>query len=71
MAEKPAHEILHDYLVAASVGSCCCGVKSPDVQWHTPNCPYTILAQALDHADAVRDEIKELLEQIATLQPVT
>ena len=39
-------------ILAATIGSCDCGAKSPDAHWHLGHCRYLKLLQALDCLDA-------------------
>lgn len=50
-------------LTRLSVGSCSCGVKSPDLQWHEAGCRYRL-------AEEIRENVEALLAALATPAPV-
>lgn len=44
---RPKLEAIERLLIGASVGSCVCGVKTPDIEYHAAHCRYVTLQYAL------------------------
>ena len=40
-------------LTRLSVGSCSCGVKSPDIQWHDAGCRYRMIEEVRENVEAL------------------
>ena len=38
-------------LINASVGSCTCNTKSPELMWHAPNCRFVLIMMALENVE--------------------
>jgi len=51
-AVTPLLEATKKLLIAASLGSCTCNTKSPELIWHAPNCRYVTLMMALENVEA-------------------
>jgi hypothetical protein len=47
-------------LISASVGSCTCGVKSPNIVYHEAGCRYVTLQMALEKVEQLLAEIDQL-----------
>ena len=56
LAQTPAVIPLLDatrkLLITASLGSCTCNTKSPELMWHALNCRYVTLMMALENVEA-------------------
>lgn len=58
-------------VLAASIGSCDCNTKSPEVFWHLPHCRYVKLMQALDWIDTALsspqsdDDLEDLIARFS------
>ena len=44
-------------LVGASVGSCTCNTKSPELTWHEPTCRFVMIMLALENVEAAADKL--------------
>lgn len=38
-------------LIGASVGSCTCNAKTPELMWHEPNCRFVMIMTALENVE--------------------
>jgi hypothetical protein len=38
-------------LINASVGSCTCNTKSPELMWHMPDCRFVLIMMALENVE--------------------
>lgn len=52
-------EALGKHLIKLSVGSCTCGVKSPDIMWHDAGCTYRLAQEALENVEALQSALVE------------
>jgi len=43
-------------LTVLSVGSCSCGVKSPDIQWHDAGCRYRMMEEIRENVEALEEQ---------------
>jgi hypothetical protein len=50
-------DALERQLVSMMVGGCTCGIKSPDLHWHAPDCKYLQASNALGMVEELRDAI--------------
>ena len=57
VAVKPLLDALEKQLIALSVGTCTCNVKSPDIQWHDARCTYRMAVEASETVDALRSAL--------------
>jgi hypothetical protein len=46
-------------LIGASIGSCTCETKSPDLIWHAPNCRYVTIMTALENVEIAREQASQ------------
>lgn len=51
MTEPSPLEAAKKLLIAASIGSCTCNTKSPELTWHAPDCRYVVLMMALENVE--------------------
>lgn len=52
MARVPTPlEAAKKLLINASVGSCTCNTKSPELMWHTPDCRFVMIMMALENVE--------------------
>lgn len=61
MTEPSPLEAAKKLLIGASIGSCTCNTKSPELIWHAPNCRYVALMMALENieiADSANEELQ-------------
>lgn len=42
-------------LTRLSVGSCTCGAKSPDIQWHDGGCRYRLVEEIRENVEAIAE----------------
>ena len=60
MTEPSPLEAAQKLLIGASIGSCTCNTKSPDLIWHASYCRYVAITTALESVEvALKDADKE------------
>lgn len=57
MLANPQIEAVRNLVLRASIGSCDCNTKSPDIIWHSPTCRYVTLMTTLDAIDVLKDRL--------------
>lgn len=50
-------EAVRSLVLRASIGSCSCNTKSPEIIWHDPTCRYVTLMTTLDAIDVLADRV--------------
>lgn len=48
-------------LISATVGSCTCNTKSPELIWHAPDCRYALIMMALENVEIAQRDPSEPL----------
>lgn len=60
-----AVEAIQRLALTASISSCTCDTKSPDIQWHAPGCRYVYLQYILEQAETATAAIRALASKDA------
>ena len=63
-ADTPAASKDDERLIAAQIGTCTCGTKTPDPDFHTVHCPYAAAARAMDTIAKLRAHVATLTAQL-------
>lgn len=59
MTEPSPLEAAQKLLIGASIGSCTCNTKSPELIWHAPNCRFVAIMTALENVEIAAERAPE------------